>query len=195
MALVRRVKPWEYGPEVLMDFLVEHKWLQPLDKPVGRYYRKAHFPAHKAVTSLICTVHHSVVMLFPIPPMMITLEVVMHIHQQQCSESPDCWTHVPPILSLPRHEKPASAPPTCCEKAPSTPATSKELKAEIKSCITQSRAVCITYNLGLQCTHPQLAVGCSFKKGSTTMYLKHLRDHLGAMGVRCKQLPSMTGNH
>ena len=63
MALVQRVRPWDFMSE---DFLVHQEFFIPLDWPHRGFYCHPSYPAHAAVANLIRAVHRSHVGMLPI---------------------------------------------------------------------------------------------------------------------------------
>ena len=198
-ALTRRAKPWDASIEVLNDYLLEHEWFQPLERPVGGYYRRPSYPAFRAVIDLISAVNRSVVQLLPFRSIMLNTNEVKRIHQQRCSETPEHWAHTQQHVSTrnesSRRDKPSAA--TSRKNKPPPPSTTnKDSKMRIKEMVSKSTdSICITFNLGASCPRPASGNGCLFTKQGTTTVLEHSCAYSDAAGVRCKKPHAMATNH
>ena len=199
MALTRRAKPWDVSPEVLHDYLVEHEWFQPLERPVGGYYRRPSYPAFRAVTDLIGAMNRSIVQLLPIRSIMLDTNEVRRIHAQRCSETPEHWAHTQQNVSSrsesSRKDKPSAAS-SRRNKTSSSATANKDAKTKVKEMVSRSTdPLCITFNLGSSCPRPASGKGCIFSKQGVTTILDHSCAYVDAAGVRCKKPHAMATNH
>ena len=198
-ALTRHAKPWDASIEVLNDYLLEHEWFQPLERPVGGYYHRPSYPAFRAVTDLIGAVNPSVVQLLPIRSIMLDTNEVRRIHIQRCSETPEHWAYTQQHLSTwnesSRKDK-TSAVPSRRNKPPPSASTNKDTKLRVKEMVSKSTdPICITFNLGTSCPRPASGNGCLFSKQGATTVLGHSCAFIDAAGVRCKKPHAMATNH
>ena len=82
LALVRRQRPWDFTPELILDYLVDCEWFGPETRPFSGFYRRPAHPPHVAVNTLIVATHRALVQSLAISSGAIDRTTIDDIHRQ-----------------------------------------------------------------------------------------------------------------
>ena len=203
--LCRAAKPWDKGPEIAYDFVIENDMFVSELVPYSGFYRLPALPQHRAIADFVQAVHSSAIDNLPNRPGLTTWERLETIHKQRCMEKSSAWSPTPPRADGRREAKKESGragrDKSAAQPKPAAKSgkiSNKDYKRVKDACAASSVPTCRSYNTGATCTRTMNAAGthCSFSKaGAAAIDLEHACPFVTPAGDRCGQAHVFVKNH